>query len=44
MAGNHILRQTVIDLDESGEIPRNLADPPRKDTVSVPDGGFTIIR
>ncbi len=42
--GNSILRQTVMDMDKQGLIQRNLVDPPRKDTVSVPDGGFTIVR
>ncbi len=43
-AGNSILRDTVIEMDKRGEISRNLEDPPLKDTVSVPDGGFTIVR
>jgi len=30
---NYITRQEVIDLDSDGGIPRNLADPPLKDTV-----------
>ena len=33
-----------MDLNESGKVTRNLLDPPLKDTVSVPDGGFTLIR
>lgn len=31
-------------MNERGEIQRNLIDPPLKDTVSVPDSGFTVIR
>lgn len=32
-------------MDRAGLIRRNLEDsPPLKDTVSVPDAGFTIIR
>ncbi len=43
--GNSILRQTVIDMDKAGLIKRNLkGNPPLKDTVSVPDAGFTIVR
>ena len=34
----------VIDMDRRGKIWRNLKNPPVKDTVGVPDGGFTIIR
>ena len=42
--GNEILRQTVVELDVAGKIYRNLKNPPVKDTVPVPDGGFTIVR
>lgn len=31
-------------MDENGLIERNLIDAPVKDTVAVPDGGYTIIR
>ena len=31
-------------MDKRGEIKRNLVNPPIKDTVMVPDGGFTVIR
>ena len=44
MIGNSIGKQEVIDLNESGKIKRNLINPPMKDTVSVPDAGFTLIR
>ena len=33
-----------MDLNKSGKIIRNLINPPMKDTVSVPDAGFTLIR
>jgi len=42
--GNSTTKQEVKMLDQSGKIYRNLYDPPVKDTVTVPDGGFTIIR
>lgn len=31
-------------MDETGLIRRNLFDAPIKDTVAVPDGGYTIVR
>ena len=31
-------------LNEAGNITRNLDNPPLKDTVSVPDAGFSLIR
>ncbi|KAL8625054.1 hypothetical protein ACOMHN_012063 [Nucella lapillus] len=36
--------QEVIDMDARGEIKRNLRSPVLKDSVTVPDGGYTIIR
>eukprot|EP00057_Strongylocentrotus_purpuratus_P006763 XP_011661237.1 PREDICTED: laccase-2 [Strongylocentrotus purpuratus] len=37
--------QEVMELDKLGEgLPRNLDHPPLKDTVIVPDGGYTIIQ
>ena len=42
--GNWITKQKVIDLNDSGKIKRNFINPPMKDTVSVPDAGFTLIR
>ena len=36
--------QQVKALDKAGRINRNLRDPPLKDTVTVPAGGFTILR
>ncbi|XP_013420403.1 laccase-2 [Lingula anatina] len=34
----------VKEMDRKGQIPRKLTDAIRKDTVTVPDGGFTVIR
>ena len=34
----------VKKLNEEGKIKRNLKDPPRKDTIAVPDAGFTVMR
>ncbi|KAL5022049.1 hypothetical protein ScPMuIL_001204 [Solemya velum] len=34
----------VKNLDKAGKIQRNLMDPVIKDTVTVPDGGYTIVR
>ena len=31
-------------MDEMGELKRNLDRPPIKDTVTVPVGGYTILR
>ena len=31
-------------MNEEGKIKRNLIDPIRKDTVAVPDAGFTVMR
>lgn len=36
--------ETVKELNKAGNITRNLKDPPLKDTVIVPDAGFTLIR
>jgi len=37
-------RHVVEEMDRKGQLRRNLHHPPRKDTVMVPDGGYTIIR
>ncbi|KAL1123235.1 hypothetical protein AAG570_002322 [Ranatra chinensis] len=42
--GNSTTVEEVEELDRAGRIHRNLVDPPVKDTVTVPDGGYTIIR
>lgn len=42
--GKQVTREQVIERDRLGRIPRNLVDGPLKDTVTVPDGGYTIVR
>lgn len=42
--GNFTTVDEVKKLDEEGKIKRNLYNPPLKDTVTVPDGGYTIVR
>ena len=42
--GNWITRDYVQELNKHGKIVKNLENPPSKDTVAVPDAGFTIIR
>ena len=42
--GNDISQQMVKDRDREGKIPRNLDNPPLKDTVVVPDAGYTLVR
>ena len=34
----------VAELDAAGGITRKLQDSIKKDTVTIPDGGYTIIR
>jgi FtsP/CotA-like multicopper oxidase with cupredoxin domain len=34
----------IRSMDDNGLIRRNLLDAPIKDTVAIPDGGYTIIR
>lgn len=36
--------ETVKQLDAEGKLYRNLVNPPIKDTITVPDGGYTILR
>ncbi|XP_042889082.1 laccase-like [Penaeus japonicus] len=36
--------QEVMELDAAGGIPRKLQDAVEKDTVTIPDGGFTVVR
>ena len=36
--------EEVKALDRSGQLRRKLTKAPLKDTVTVPDGGYTIIR
>lgn len=42
--GDSLTVDHVIEMDRNGNIDRNLDSPPLKDTVAVPDGGYTIIR
>ncbi|GFN97934.1 L-ascorbate oxidase [Plakobranchus ocellatus] len=36
--------EDVTSLDQRGGIIRNFDRPPKKDTVTVPDGGYTVVR
>lgn len=42
--GNNVTLQQIKQMDVAGLIHRNLENAPFKDTVTVPDGGFTILR
>jgi L-ascorbate oxidase len=42
--GSQVNVSDIRKMDLNGQIQRNLKDAPLKDTVTVPDGGFTIIR
>ncbi|XP_060526823.1 uncharacterized protein LOC132702294 isoform X2 [Cylas formicarius] len=42
--GMNVTVDDVKKRDEAGLIKRNLLDAPLKDTVTVPDGGYTIVR
>nr|XP_031845394.1 laccase-1-like isoform X2 [Nomia melanderi]XP_031845395.1 laccase-1-like isoform X2 [Nomia melanderi]XP_031845396.1 laccase-1-like isoform X2 [Nomia melanderi]XP_031845397.1 laccase-1-like isoform X2 [Nomia melanderi]XP_031845399.1 laccase-1-like isoform X2 [Nomia melanderi]XP_031845400.1 laccase-1-like isoform X2 [Nomia melanderi] len=42
--GRNVTVETVRELDRKGLIRRNLDRAPLKDTVTVPDGGYTVIR
>lgn len=42
--GSNVTVKEVKRRDKEGLIKRNLWDPPVKDTVTVPDGGYTIVR
>ncbi|XP_044756692.1 laccase-4-like isoform X2 [Coccinella septempunctata] len=42
--GPNTTAEEVYRLDKAGKIKRNLKNPPWKDTVTVPDGGYTILR
>lgn len=33
-----------MDLDNAGGLKRNLVNTIKKDTVTVPDGGYTVVR
>ncbi|KAL7634546.1 UNVERIFIED_CONTAM: hypothetical protein RMT77_014923 [Armadillidium vulgare] len=42
--GDIITLEDIQNLDKKGNLRRNLKDFPFKDTVTVPDGGYTVIR
>ncbi|KAL0274857.1 UNVERIFIED_CONTAM: hypothetical protein PYX00_002890 [Menopon gallinae] len=42
--GNNVTKEKIQDIDKKGLLMRNLKEAPIKDTVTVPDGGYTIIR
>lgn len=42
--GQSVDVDTVKALDKANMLKRNLTRPPIKDTVTVPDGGYTILR
>lgn len=42
--GNNTTVDEILALETQGSIKRNLINPPVKDTVTVPDGGYTIVR
>lgn len=42
--GNHTTVEEIEKMNKNGKIIRNLQSAPLKDTVTVPDGGFTILR
>ncbi|XP_043252870.1 laccase-1-like [Colletes gigas] len=42
--GENVTVEDVKKLDKEGSIQRNLDHAPLKDTVTVPDGGYTIVR
>ena len=39
-----VLIEDIIDLDNQGKLERNLINPPFKDTIQIPSGGYTILR
>lgn len=42
--GINTTAKAVKDLDKAGRLHRNLKHAPVKDTVTIPDGGYTVIR
>ena len=44
MTANYLNKKEVIRLNEAGKIKKNFINPPQKDTVSVPDSGFVVMR
>ena len=41
---SNVTVEQIRHMDENGLIERNFIDAPAKDTVPVPDGGYTIVR
>ena len=41
---NSITKEAIEELNINGKIKKNLNNPPLKDTVVVPDAGFTVLR
>lgn len=39
-----VTAEEVKELDKQGKLKRNFINPPVKDTVTIPDGGYTIVR
>ena len=42
--GPNLDREIVKDADSKGQIPRKLSKAAVKDTVNVPNGGYTVVR
>ncbi|KAJ8669572.1 hypothetical protein QAD02_000831 [Eretmocerus hayati] len=42
--GKNVTMKDVMQADREGHIDRNFERPPIKDTVTVPDGGYTVVR
>lgn len=42
--GNSTTEEIVRNLDKEGLLKRNFDNPPIKDTITTPDGGYTILR
>ena len=42
--GSQVTREAVMERDRAGLVPRKLHRAPLKDTVTVPDGGYTAVR
>jgi hypothetical protein len=40
----NVTRDHVIQLDKEGKIKRKLTNIPKKDSIMVPDGGYTVVR
>lgn len=42
--GSNVTLEEIERRDKLGLLKRNLKSPPYKDTFTVPDGGYTIVR